>query len=433
MVNSDTEMTVRIGPDEEAELDEGDSPSMGDDYNHGSHILNENGNGNVNVNGNGNVNPHGKMIEEESVNKVQNGGNSVEATPARISGRLLARSLPGGRSGSGSKRLKTIEDDEEAGTKEEQVEFMKELQAFCKERYLDFRPPKFYGVPLNLLKLWRAVVKLGGYDRALLEYEKHKIEIGEVEFPDSPTPERASAEIEGGTITSSGRVRRDAATRAMQGWHAQRKSGYVEAGEPIVKDKNPSSSHKREKHLKNIGVKPRKSSNFEHEEDDMLADTDKQLRSEYFLSFVYYDIISSISNRALSVYLGLVNIGLFIPSYSCFSIDLVAFIDRLVATIIDVGPPADWVKINVRECKDCFEVYALIPGLLREEVRVQSDASGRVVITGMPEQLDNPWGITPFKKIVNLPSRIDTLHTSAVVSLHGRLFVRVPFARHTIQ
>ncbi|KAH9621239.1 hypothetical protein KSS87_014276 [Heliosperma pusillum] len=61
-------------------------------------------------------------------------------------------------------------------------------------------------------------------------------------------------------------------------------------------------------------------------------------------------------------------------------------------------------------------------------VRVQSDASGRVVITGTPEQLDNPWGITPFKKIVNLPARIDTLHTSAVVSLHGRLFVRVPFA-----
>ncbi|XP_074263603.1 AT-rich interactive domain-containing protein 5-like [Silene latifolia] len=415
MGNSDTEMVVRNGADEEAELDEGDSPSMGDDYNHGSHGLNENGNGNVNGNGNEKmIEEKVRVAEEESVNKVQNGGNSVEPTPARISGRLLARSLPGGRSGSGRKRLKTIEDDEEAGTKEEQVEFMKELQAFCKERYLDFRPPKFYGVPLNLLKLWRAVVKLGGYDRvtfyklwrqigesfhppktcttiswtfrifyekALLEYEKHKIEIGEVEFPDSPSAERASAEIEGGGITSSGRVRRDAATRAMQGWHAQRKSGYGEVGEPIGKDKNLSSSHKREKHLKNIGVKQRKPSNFEHEEDDMLAETEKPL----------------------------------------------------VATIIDVGPPADWVKINVRECKDCFEVYALIPGLLREEVRVQSDASGRVVITGMPEQLDNPWGITPFKKIVNLPARIDTLHTSAVVSLHGRLFVRVPFARHTIQ
>lgn len=74
---------------------------------------------------------------------------------------------------------------------------------------------------------------------------------------------------------------------------------------------------------------------------------------------------------------------------------------------MDIGPPADWVKINVRETvsqfgfslylihvlsmyrngifvpfklafsktvcyihvqKDCFEVYALVPGLLREEV-----------------------------------------------------------------
>ncbi|KAG9154247.1 hypothetical protein Leryth_000702 [Lithospermum erythrorhizon] len=136
---------------------------------------------------------------------------------------------------------------------------------------------------------------------------------------------------------------------------------------------------------------------------------------------------------------------------------------RLVTSVVDVGPPADWVKINVRETvrslghriicyhfsiptplcsisvhnltrlmvfceqKDGFEVYALVPGLLHEEVRVQSDPAGRLVITGQPYQPDNPWGITPFKKVVSLPSRIDPLQTSAVVSLHGRLFVRVPF------
>lgn len=100
---------------------------------------------------------------------------------------------------------------------------------------------------------------------------------------------------------------------------------------------------------------------------------------------------------------------------------------RIITEIVDVGPPADWVKINVREAKDCYEVYALVPGLLREEVRVQSDPAGRLVITGEPEQVDNPWGITPFKKVVILPSRIDPLQTSAVVSLHGRLYVRVPF------
>lgn len=73
-------------------------------------------------------------------------------------------------------------------------------------------------------------------------------------------------------------------------------------------------------------------------------------------------------------------------------------VGRLVTSVVDVGPPADWVKINIRQTvcafkscslsflsvqiiyietdwywsvwvqKDCFEVYALVPGLLREEV-----------------------------------------------------------------
>lgn len=32
-----------------------------------------------------------------------------------------------------------------------------------------------------------------------------------------------------------GRARRDAAARAMQGWHVQRLSDYGEVGEPIIK------------------------------------------------------------------------------------------------------------------------------------------------------------------------------------------------------
>jgi hypothetical protein len=34
------------------------------------------------------------------------------------------------------------------------------------------------------------------------------------------------------------------------------------------------------------------------------------------------------------------------------------------------------------------------------QVHVQSDPAGRLVIIGDPEQPDNPWGITPFKKVV---------------------------------
>uniref|UniRef100_A0A803LUU8 Uncharacterized protein n=1 Tax=Chenopodium quinoa TaxID=63459 RepID=A0A803LUU8_CHEQI len=425
-----------------------------------------------------------------SDNKTQNGVGGDPTTPRSSSGRPLIRTFhdaSGGRSSNGAKRLKMIEEDEEAGTKEEQAEFIKELEAFYKERYMEFKPHKFYGEPLNCLKLWRAVIQLGGYDRslenangmfhvcvsssrvttyklwrqvgesfhppktcttvswtfrifyekALLEYEKHKREIGELEFPDAPMPE-PSAENEGNAYqASSGRVRRDAAARAMQGWHAQRDIGLGEVGEPIIKpsrveesselgsallhskscrmhwrwltcccqnfligankgrvswqgewvmtgggasvalvDKSINSSQKREKHLKNIGVKQKKPINPELAENEM-PEANKQT----------------------------------------------------VPTVLDAGPPADWVKINVRESKDCFEVYALVPGLLREEVRVQSDPAGRLVITGQPEQLDNPWGITPFRKIVIFPVRIDPLHTSAVVSLHGRLFVRVPFDR----
>ncbi|KHG27981.1 AT-rich interactive domain-containing 5 -like protein [Gossypium arboreum] len=317
---------------------------------------------------------------------------------------------------------------DEAGTPEERAAFMKELESFYKDRSLEFKPPKFYGEPLNCLKLWRAVIKLGGYEvgcsrlnpsfdsiryqylaigqevtasklwrqvgesfhppktcttvswtfrifyeKALLEYEKYKRENGEIQLPASSLPHASGEKESSGFLAlGSGRARRDAAARAMQGWHAQRSVGYGEITEPIVKEKIMGSAPKRERHLKSIGLQKQKM--------PISTELDKSAHDK-----------------------------------------------QLITEIVDVGTPADWVKINVRETQDCFEVYALVPGLLREEVRVQSDPAGRVVITGQPEQVDNPWGITPFKKVVNLPSRIDPLLTTAVVSLHGRLFVRVPF------
>ncbi|XP_011074055.1 AT-rich interactive domain-containing protein 5 [Sesamum indicum] len=308
----------------------------------------------------------------------------------------------------------TGEDDD--GTPEDQVAFMKELESFYRQKAMDFKPPKFYGQPLNCLKLWRAVIRLGGYDRvtgsklwrqvgesfhppktcttvswtfrifyekSLLEFERHKTQSGELQLPVATLPEASGVDGEANCYqgSGSGRARRDAAARAMQGWHAQRLFGNSEVGEPIVKDKNLNSTAKREKNLKSIGsLKQKRPSEVDHSNKAARTETSKQL----------------------------------------------------VASVVDVGPPADWVKINVRQTKDCFEVYALVPGLLREEVRVQSDPAGRVVITGQPEQVDNPWGITAFKKVVNLPARIDPLQTSAVVSLHGRLFVRVPLEQSNI-
>ncbi|CAL9155089.1 unnamed protein product [Musa hybrid cultivar] len=294
-------------------------------------------------------------------------------------------------------------DGDDSGTEEEQVAFMKELENFYRERSMEFKPPKFYGEALNCLKLWRTVTRLGGYDqvtacklwrqvgesfkppktcttiswsfriffeKALLEYEKHKIQTGELKFSMANLPGSMSVDnqVGGNQGSGSGRARRDAAARAMQGWHAQRLLNG-EVGDPIIKDKNSLSFMKRGT------LKKRKAPNLE--DAVKVAKTDPVKRQG--------DVI-----------------------------------------ITDAGAPADWVKINVLRTKEFFEVYALVPGLLREEVQVQSDPAGRLIISGDPEQRDNPWGVTPFKKVITLPSRINPHQTSAVVSLHGQLFVRAP-------
>ncbi|XP_010467511.1 PREDICTED: AT-rich interactive domain-containing protein 3 [Camelina sativa] len=296
-------------------------------------------------------------------------------------------------------------DGNESGTEEDQSDFMKELDSFFKERNMDFKPPKFYGEGLNCLKLWRAVTRLGGYDKvtgsklwrqvgesfrppktcttvswtfrgfyekALLEYERHKVSGGELQIP-------LPLELEPMNIdnhaSGSGRARRDSAARAMQGWHSQRLNGNGEVSDPAaIKDKNLVLHQKREKQ---IGTSP-----------GLLK---RKRPAEYGVKNA-----NQVSKPMLDV------------------------------TVVDVGPPADWVKINVLRTQDCFEVYALVPGLVREEVRVQSDPAGRLVISGEPENPMNPWGATPFKKVVSLPTRIDPHHTSAVVTLNGQLFVRVP-------
>ncbi|XP_047323364.1 AT-rich interactive domain-containing protein 6-like isoform X2 [Impatiens glandulifera] len=303
-------------------------------------------------------------------------------------------------------------DADESGSEEEQTEFMKELETFHKERCLEFKPPKFYGEPLNCLKLWRAVIRLGGYEqvtscklwrqvgesfkppktcttvswtfrcfyeKALLEYEKFKLQCGELPFSDGHYGDAPTVgnQVSVNQASGSGRARRDSAARAMQGWHSQRLLGNGEVGDPIIKDKNSTPLPRREKQIKSIGLLKRKKS----------SPVDRSLK------------VARLKSSKPQV-------------------------DSLV---VDIGPPADWVKVNVHKTKDCFEVYALVPGLLREEVRVQSDPAGRLVISGQPEQLDNPWGVTPFKKVVTLPSRIDPHQTSAVVTLQGQLFVRVPF------
>ncbi|CAH8389969.1 unnamed protein product [Eruca vesicaria subsp. sativa] len=298
--------------------------------------------------------------------------------------------------------------DDEAGTPEEQQAFLRELDTFHRENYLDYKPLKFYQKPLNTLKLWRAVTKLGGhevvttlklwrqvgesfdppktcttisytfrnfYEKALLEYEKYKRKSGELNLPGPTVNLSPSLEKEVMSQGSgSGRARRDSAARAMQGWQAHRLDDSGEVTEHIDMGLNSTPKHKK---LKNIGKLFRKALLF------------------------------------------LVNFGSLI------------LCKRSVADVIDDGPLADWVKITVKETKESFEVFALVPGLLRNEIRIQSDPAGRLIITGEPEQLDNPWGITPFKKIVVLPARIDPHHTNAIMSMHGRLFIRAQYEKLT--
>ncbi|KAL8122329.1 AT-rich interactive domain-containing protein 5-like [Apium graveolens] len=301
---------------------------------------------------------------------------------------------------------------DETGTEEERAEFMKELETFHKERLWEFKPLKFYQEPLNCLKLWRSVIKLGGYEqvtscklwrqvgesfnppktcttvswtfrcfyeKSLLEYEKHKMQSGELPFTDASFPVPGSAGDRAGhnQVAGPGRARRDSATRAMQGWHSQRVPSNGDVGDQIIKDKDLSPVSKREKQLRSIGLLKRKTP-------PPMDDAAK---------------VAGINTSK----------------------------QQLDTMVVDIGTPADWVKINVQKTKDCFEIYALVPGLLREEVRVQSDPAGHLIISGEPENIDNPWGVVPFKKVVSLPSRIDPQQTSALVTLHGQLFLRVPF------
>lgn len=123
---------------------------------------------------------------------------------------------------------------------------------------------------------------------------------------------------------------------------------------------------------------------------------------EIFALFLF-NVWISISSSKWKRILGIV-------SFQCF--DFNAF-NRLEIMVVDVGVPADWVKVNVQRMvcifvffiqslvcshsthrdltsfnlvvlqKDCYEVYALVPGLLREE------ASNRDVIFSFFLQITN--------------------------------------------
>lgn len=353
------------------------------------------------------------------------------------------------------------------GSPQEQADFSRELEQFFAGRKMDYRPPKFYGENLNLLKLWRTVIRLGAYDyvtahklwrqvgetfkppkkcttvswsfrifyeKSLLQFERHMLRgtaysSGQGRGSRSDAAEAPASAVQNGASQPQGRARRDAAVRAMQGWHSQKILENEDAEHANPKEKSSLLTASREKqpitgarkkrsfslpersvkaprlmngartHVLNDSAMRNENGNYGHQSYNAMQ------RNQSFKQGYAKQVLKS-SNHNLA--------------------------NGADIRVADEGPEADWVKINVHRTCDCFEVYALVPGLLQEELRIQCEPGGLLVIIGEPEQLNNPWGVTPFKKVIKLPSPIDANSTSAVITLHGQLFVRVPYGEsHT--
>ncbi|XP_069148637.1 AT-rich interactive domain-containing protein 5-like [Solanum lycopersicum] len=133
-------------------------------------------------------------------------------------------------------------------------------------------------------------------------------QIGELQLPIAPSP--VDNEGSGYQISASGRAVRDSAARCRLGWQEQH---FL--AEPNVKDGSSYNTPKRAKSQKTSGS---------HERQNEEGQPMKAAKAK--------------TSQPLDV------------------------------QVVDVGPPANWVKINIRQTNDSFEVYALVPGLLQEEV-----------------------------------------------------------------
>ncbi|XBI12015.1 hypothetical protein VPH35_138951 [Triticum aestivum] len=269
--------------------------------------------------------------------------------------------------------------DEDSGTEEEQDNFMNELERFHKDNSMEFRPPKFYGEGLNYLKLWKKVKKLGGYKQVTLSRKWRQV--GE-----SFKPPKTCTNV----------------SWSFHNFYKKVLLKYEMENNDTCRFKViPSTSTKQNASGTEMSVK------------SVLGRVQRESAT-----LAMQRCHSQISPR---------NVSLKRKTVSTIEDDkdLQHRVDNIQSnsTIIDMGSRADWVKINVLISKYQYQVYALVPGLLREELQVLSDPIGRLIITGEPTQLDNPWGVTRFQKVIHLPSRIDPNTTLANLGQYGRLYV----------
>ena len=74
-----------------------------------------------------------------------------------------------------------------------------------------------------------------------------------------------------------------------------------------------------------------------------------------------------------------------------------------------------------------FEVFALLPGMTLDDVAVSCTPDGKVCIDAEPEnaQAIEEVGLAPIHQVVTIPHRIDVARTTAILTLHGLLYVKV--------
>uniref|UniRef100_A0A7N0UTP4 ARID domain-containing protein n=1 Tax=Kalanchoe fedtschenkoi TaxID=63787 RepID=A0A7N0UTP4_KALFE len=288
----------------------------------------------------------------------------------------------------------------ESNIEEERAAFMTELERFYNRGGLKLKIPKFYGQPLDYLKLWNAVNQLGGYDqvcrdrlwrqvgdtfnpptsctnagwtlrkhydKVLLEYEEHRTKTAKLNFAKENQLILATVNEPNHHETSCpGGERRGATAHATEVFNSELKI-TIESGDNEYNNLSPSReqmSRKREP------KKPRRVSIIEQPDDESERTRVRE----------------------------------------------------------DSGSETDWVKVNILQKKSSYEAYVLLPGLLPKEIQVLSGPS-KLVIIGNPSDRNSPWGISRFKKECSLGTRIDPHRTSAVFGLHGKMRIILPFAQ----
>ncbi|KAL4361743.1 hypothetical protein GQ457_04G004250 [Hibiscus cannabinus] len=357
------------------------------------------------------------------------------------------------------------------GTEDEQAAFVKELEAFHKNNNLEFRRPKFYKQNLNLLKLWRAVGKLGGYEQ--VNRSKMWRQVGELFNPPK-------------SCTSVSSTFRNYYEKALLKYEMQMHG--VELPKPVPSAVDPIRAVPL--HVEPITAVPSTAEPFTAFPYTVEPITAVPSTAEPFTAFPYtvepitavpstaepftafpYTVEpitavpppprstqapgSSGVKRAAAAAHPMPSSHPIIKDKSSspapksvhqpktsgslkrktpptvYDTAPVSILNpkrlQFGTKVVDIGATVDWITINVDKNDNSYCVYVLMPGNMHEEVNVQCDPEGRVVIFGAPKVVNNQWGIKPFRKILKLPSRIDPSKTQVVVSKTGRVKVIAPF------